>query len=318
LCAVLAASALVMSAHAHAQSPQDRMRAQAAQREAAQRGVAESARATALAAGGRHVEALAAYREAVRLGDQSASTFSYMGQTLVALGRPGEAIGAFKDAITRDRDELDYYTQLGDACRVAGHVHCAASNYTYVLSMRPDAAAASGLASLSADPFAHAYEFARERESPDPPPAETSGLALSLGAGEQYAGLGFNAAFYLRSKETPFAVAPYAGVGYQPGKSFGTGVFGGSAGAIAMYGRESRWLLNASYGLIGTRWLEVYGVTAVTAVYGVTFSLGREWALYTRWFLRLLGGVSITTDALASGMNRVAPELSIGLVLKPW
>lgn len=281
----------------------------------AREAAAERKRADALAAAGNHAAAVVGYQRAIRLGARDAEIRARMGRSLLELGRAREAADALADAVDREPERLEYYVPLGDACHAAGDDDCAARSYLRVLASQPDPAAARAYDALHRDAFAHAYEFEPDRDDADPPPSQTPGPALSLGFGAQYAVLGAHLAYAYRFKGTPFVVAPYLGGGCVPGF---TAPCGGVAGAMGMYGGENRWVLNAGYGLFDAVAITLYGKQSVTTVNGLSFTAGREWLLATSLSLRLLGGITVRTDAVASGMNRIAPDISIGLVIKPW
>jgi hypothetical protein len=281
----------------------------------ARQAAAERKRADALAAAGHHAAAVGAYKNAIRLGAYDAEIQAHMGRSLLALGRAQEAVEALAEAVDRDPERLEYYMALGDACHADGDDACAARSYLYVLQSKPDPAAARAYEALHRDAFAHAYEFAPDRYEPDPPPFETSGPTFSFGIGAQYAQLGAHVAYDYRFMGTPFLLAPYLGGGCMPASTFQCGAV---AGVMGKYGGENRWMLSAGYGLLGAAGVTLYGVPSVTSVNGFSFTAGREWLLDTSLFVRLLGGIAVRTDALASGTNRLEPEISIGLVVKPW
>lgn len=70
------------------------------------------------------------------------------------------------------------------------------------------------------------------------------------------------------------------------------------AGVMAMWGLDDRWVLDASFGGLGTIRLELYGETVATrTVHGATLSAGYEWMARHGTLFRLLFGAAIMTDA---------------------
>jgi tetratricopeptide (TPR) repeat protein/mono/diheme cytochrome c family protein len=130
---------------------------------------------------GRFDEAIAAYRESLRLNSESAPTHYNLGFALSARGRREEAIAQFREAIRIDPEYALAHNNLGALLQVAGQDDEALLHYRRAVMLRPDNLDARtnlgqllsnrGEAALAAEEFRQALTL-----KPDHPQA-LSGLA---------------------------------------------------------------------------------------------------------------------------------------------
>jgi len=255
----------------------------------------------ARAEGGRHALALFAYDRALELDPDNAQAHDGAGRQLIALGLRREAVDHFLRAAWAEPEEPERWALLGDACRIAHALPCAASAYLTALRLAPNARAAAGIDALGGGAVARAHAAsAQELEAeavklPDDHPVKVGGPAFALGVVPAYAGAGLQLAWTWVAPGSPLALAPYASVGIVSPDDF---VLGVAAGFYAMVGDVDRWVLQAGYGAIGRTQLHVYEEqVAERSVYAVTFGFGRQWNYAGGVFLRALLGASFPVDA---------------------
>jgi tetratricopeptide (TPR) repeat protein len=87
---------------------------------------------------GRMDDAIAAFRESLRLNNQSAPTHYNLGFALSASGRREEAIAQFEEAIRIDPDYAQAHNNLGAMLQATGRNERALSHYRRALALRPD------------------------------------------------------------------------------------------------------------------------------------------------------------------------------------
>lgn len=97
----------------------------------------------ALSAVGRHEEAIAHYREAVRLSPELAAAHYNLGAALQDLERHGEAAAAYRRAIALTPDDARPHYNLGIVLQAEGRLREAADAYRAALRVRPDHARAA-------------------------------------------------------------------------------------------------------------------------------------------------------------------------------
>jgi tetratricopeptide (TPR) repeat protein len=97
---------------------------------------------TALWASGRHEEAIAAFREAIRLNKDDSDAHNNLGSALSYQGRLDEAVAAFRQAIRLKKDFAVAYLNLGVALRYKGQVDQAIAAYREAIRIKKDYAQA--------------------------------------------------------------------------------------------------------------------------------------------------------------------------------
>ena len=83
-------------------------------------------------------EAIAEFRESLRLNRDSAPTHYNLGFALSARGRRDEAIAAFQEALRLDPDYAQAHNNLGALLQVAGQPDAALDHYARAAALRPD------------------------------------------------------------------------------------------------------------------------------------------------------------------------------------
>jgi serine/threonine protein kinase/TolA-binding protein len=92
----------------------------------------------ALAAQGRHAEAEAAFRDAIRLRPGYPEAYTGLGNALFSQGRHPEATAAFRQALSLRPDYPEAHTNLGIALAAQGRHAEAEAAFRAALSLRPD------------------------------------------------------------------------------------------------------------------------------------------------------------------------------------
>ena len=87
---------------------------------------------------GRFDDAIAAYRESLRLNDESAPTHYNLGFALSGRGRRAEAIAQFQEALRIDPDYAQAHNNLGALLQVIGQPDQALDHYRRAVALRPD------------------------------------------------------------------------------------------------------------------------------------------------------------------------------------
>lgn len=96
----------------------------------------------AIAAQGRHEEALEFYREAIRGDPSHAIAHNNIGNSLKECGKPTEALSAYVQAVAIQPDYTDAYNNMGLVLAALGRRDEALSAYEKALALQPDHAAA--------------------------------------------------------------------------------------------------------------------------------------------------------------------------------
>jgi len=91
-----------------------------------------------LTSAGRLDEALAAYREAIRLNPAYDTAYYNMGITLSRQGRQQEAIAAYRQALHLKPDNVDAHVNLGAALAQSGELQEAIAHFKKALEIMPD------------------------------------------------------------------------------------------------------------------------------------------------------------------------------------
>jgi len=87
---------------------------------------------------GRFDEAIAEFRQSLRLNPDSAPTHYNLGFALSARGRRDEAISAFQDALRIDPDYAQAHNNLGALLQIGGQQDAALEHYRRAAALRPD------------------------------------------------------------------------------------------------------------------------------------------------------------------------------------
>jgi hypothetical protein len=112
--------------------------------------------------------------------------------------------------------------------------------------------------------------------------AQTSGLAVGIGAGFENAGLGGHALYYLQTRNERWRVAPHVGVGY-----FGKVALSG--GVMALFGRRHRLVLDL---LVSPAAAEGGTDRPTRVYYGLSLLAGYEWMSFGGVALRSTLGLA--------------------------
>jgi tetratricopeptide (TPR) repeat protein len=88
--------------------------------------------------GGRLDEAVAEFRQSLRLNPSSAPTQYNLGFALSVLGRRDEAVVAFEEALRLDPDYAQAHNNLGALLQLAGQADAAVEHYRRAVALRPD------------------------------------------------------------------------------------------------------------------------------------------------------------------------------------
>ncbi len=146
-----------------------------------------------------------------------------------------------------------------------------------------------------------------EANADEPAAADPWNLALGIGFGQQYAGLGANLAGYVRIKGI-FSLGAFGSVGLL---DFDTccSDWGFSAGALAAFGWDHRVALALSYGAV---WNERERRDD-RVVNGITAAVGYELMMPSGFWLRWLAGAAFPTDELEIDDEEVIPSINVGL-----
>ncbi|HYR84577.1 MAG TPA: tetratricopeptide repeat protein [Terriglobia bacterium] len=91
---------------------------------------------------GRMDDAVAAYREALRLKPDYSEAHNNLGAALQALGRREEAIAAYREAVRLQPDYVTAWSNLGSAVQLQGDLNEAISAYRQALRLNPNYAMA--------------------------------------------------------------------------------------------------------------------------------------------------------------------------------
>ena len=83
-------------------------------------------------------EAIAEFRESLRLNRESAPTHYNLGFALSARGRRDEAIAAFQEALRIDPDYAQAHNNLGALLQISGQPEAALEHYRRAVALRPD------------------------------------------------------------------------------------------------------------------------------------------------------------------------------------
>ena len=83
-------------------------------------------------------EAIAEYRQSLRLNSESAPTHYNLGFALSARGRRDEAIGEFQFALRIDPDYAQAHNNLGALLQISGQPDAALEHYRRAVALRPD------------------------------------------------------------------------------------------------------------------------------------------------------------------------------------
>lgn len=159
--------------------------------------------------------------------------------------------------------------------------------------------------------------------SPGTPPGgagrrERSGPAAAVGAGNPYAGIGLQLAYYQRLGRVPLHLVPYLSAGSWLDEQRTR--IGFAAGGALVYGRAHRVLVEALYGVQGSEFLALHGVLVdARSVSGVHLGVGYEYLTSPGIFLRVAPGVSYPLAGYTPGTERsLAFALTAGLGWKLW
>ncbi len=87
---------------------------------------------------GQFDEAIAEYRQSLRLNDESAPTHYNLGYALSARGRREEAIAEFQAALRIDPDYAQAHNNLGALLQIGGQPDAALDHYRRAVALRPD------------------------------------------------------------------------------------------------------------------------------------------------------------------------------------
>lgn len=259
-------------------------------------------------------DALPAYRALVEDHDEQASAHAGLGILLVQLARVDEGLAELERAIELEPDRAAHRFALAWCLAQAGRREAAARVYLGILRRAPDPVAAQRYDALGVDAFGHAYDFEPNfAHADDIAPWERSGLVLSIGAGNQYAGFGGQLAYEWLHLCSGFSLAPYASAGMMTG---GRGLHGHPAaavGALATYGARNRWLLDLGLEPLGLQGFRFGGAIAAERVlYGATLQLGHQWMGSRGIFFRLLVGAALAVDPYVPSDVYFAASLGIG------
>jgi tetratricopeptide (TPR) repeat protein len=91
---------------------------------------------------GRMEEAVACYREALRMKPDYGDACYYLGNVLQELGRPGEAAAQYERALALNPSDAAAHNNLGLALEATGRLADAAAHYRAAIGLRPDLAQA--------------------------------------------------------------------------------------------------------------------------------------------------------------------------------
>jgi hypothetical protein len=162
------------------------------------------------------------------------------------------------------------------------------------------------------------WEGDYEEAAPSEPKSETSGLALGIGFGYQYAMLGGQLLYYIRLPGVPLQIVPYAGGGYFPSIEEGLdGSPGFSAGTMVGLGNTHRLVLDVNYGLAALQYITATKETKT--LYGLTVAIGYEYMSDPGFFVRPQFGATYFIDKPEDpDKSRFVPTLNIGLGMKFW
>jgi tetratricopeptide (TPR) repeat protein len=94
--------------------------------------------ASLLLDGGKFDEAVAEFRQSLRLNPDSAPTQYNLGFALSVRGRRDEAIAAFQDALRIDPDYAQAHNNLGALLQLGGHPEAALEHFHRAAALRPD------------------------------------------------------------------------------------------------------------------------------------------------------------------------------------
>jgi hypothetical protein len=155
---------------------------------------------------------------------------------------------------------------------------------------------AASAGSAPDDSHEDSHEVAGSEETPR---NETSGIALAVGLGYEYSGLGAQALYYIRTPGAPVFITPHAGVG-------SLGIIGFAAGVSAALGFRHRLIADLSYAMYGVKELSLHGTLAdERIVYGVNAGIGYEYMANSGFLIRALVGGSYPLDAYIDDDERV-------------
>src|SRR3954470_10839126 len=88
--------------------------------------------------GGMMDQAVAEFRQSLRLNPDSAPTYYNLGFALSAQGRRDEAMDAFRNALRIDPDYAQAHNNLGALLQLAGEMEAAQAHYQRAVALRPD------------------------------------------------------------------------------------------------------------------------------------------------------------------------------------
>lgn len=167
----------------------------------------------------------------------------------------------------------------------------------------PAIALADGPAAMETPPENAAADTAVHQQS-EAETADPWNLALGLGFGQQYAGLGANLAAYVRV-DGMFSVGAFGSVGLVDLDTC-CGDWAWSAGALAAWGWTDRLALAASFGAV---WNESVSGDVVN---GVTVAIGYEKLTRAGFWFRWLAGVAFPTEEMPVDKAAI-PSINVGL-----
>lgn len=152
---------------------------------------------------------------------------------------------------------------------------------------------------------------------------ETSGLALTVGIGNQYPIFGAQVAYYVQIPHSLFRVVPYVGggfgvcVGRDDDSSCTTGGVGGVMGS---WGHKHRVVLNAAYGTVGAFAIRLHGQSLpATSFEGIGLGVGYEYMAFNGFVFRSDIGLAYAFLPPLLQSSPVAVTLTlIGVGYKLW
>jgi protein O-GlcNAc transferase len=106
------------------------------------RAVAHYEKGNSLYEQGRMEDAIAAYREAVRLKPDYSEGYNNLGAALQAIGRMDEAISAYREAVRINAAYATAWSNLGSALQHEGKINDAITAYHQAIQLKPDYAMA--------------------------------------------------------------------------------------------------------------------------------------------------------------------------------